>query len=92
MEREFNEPVQVIRVNQLTVSEGPFVYPLKGRYKPSGEGLYESLSLEQPPSLKKMDAEAVQDLESSKKTVFKESNEGEDELEELLREAGLERY
>ena len=39
-----------------------------------------------------MDAEAVQDLESSKKTVFKESNQGEDELEELLREAGLERY
>ena len=37
MEREFNEPVQVIRVNQLTVSEGPFVYPLKGRYKPSGK-------------------------------------------------------
>ena len=36
-----------------------------------------------------MDAETVQDLESSKKTVFKESNEGEDELEELLTEAGL---
>ena len=46
MEKDFNESVQVVRVNQLTVPDGPFVYPLKGRYKAIREGLYESLSLE----------------------------------------------
>ena len=46
MEKDFNEPVPVIRVNQLTAPEGPFIYPLKGRYKAIREGFYESLSLE----------------------------------------------
>ena len=45
MEKDFNEPVPVIRVNQLTAPEGPFIYPLKGRYKATREGFYESLSL-----------------------------------------------
>jgi hypothetical protein len=89
-EKDFNESVQVIRVNQLTVPDGPFIYPLKGRYKAIREGLYESLSLEPPPDLKKMDAETVEDLVSSKKTALKAPYDGEDELEELLREAGLE--
>ena len=52
LEKDFNEPVQVIRVNQLTVPDGPFIYPLKGRYKAIREGLYESLSLEAPPDPK----------------------------------------
>ena len=33
MEKDFKESVQVVRVNQLTVPDGPFVYPLKGIYK-----------------------------------------------------------
>ena len=89
-EKDFNESVQVIRVNQLTVPDGPFIHPLKGRYKAIREGLYESLSLEPPPDIKKMDAETVEDLVSSKKTALKAPYDGEDELEELLREAGLE--
>ena len=63
---------------------------MKGRYKAIREGLYESLSLEAPPDPKKMDAETIEDLVSSKKAVFRGSKEGEEEFEELMREAGLE--
>ena len=52
--------------------------------------MYESLSLEAPPDPKKMDAETMEDLVSSKKIVFQGSKEGEEEFEELMREAGLE--
>ena len=85
MEKEFNESVQVVRVNQLTVPDGPFVFPLKGRYKAIREGLYESLSLDAPPDPKRMDAQTIEDLISPRKTV-----EGEEEFEQLMREAGLE--
>ena len=27
IEKDFNEPVQVVRVNQLTVPDGPFIFP-----------------------------------------------------------------
>ena len=64
LEKDFNESVQVVRVNQLTVPDGPFVYPLKGRYKAIREDLYESLSLEAPPDPKKMDAQTIEDLVS----------------------------
>ena len=37
-----------------------------------------------------MDAETIEDLVSSKKAVFQGSKEGEEEFEELMREAGLE--
>ena len=40
MEKDSNESVQVVRVNQLTVLDGPFVYPLKGRYKAIRECLH----------------------------------------------------
>ena len=33
MDKECNEPVQTVRVSQLTVPDGPFNFPLKGRYK-----------------------------------------------------------
>ena len=90
MEKDFNESVQVVRVNQLTVPDGPFVYPLKGRYKAIREGLYESLSLEPPPDPKKMDAQTIEDLVSSKKAIAQGSVGGEEEFEQLMREAGLE--
>ena len=69
MEKEFNESVQVVRVDQLTVPDGPFIYPLKGRYKAIREGLYETLSLEAPPDPKKMDAQTIEDLVSPRKAV-----------------------
>ena len=90
MEKDFNESVQVVRVNQPTVPDGPFVYPLKGRYKAIREGLYESLSLDAPPDPKKMDAQTIEDLVSSKKAIAQGAVEGEEEFEELMREAGLE--
>ena len=90
MEKDFNESVQVARVNQLTVPDGPFVYPLKGRYKAIREGLYESRSLEAPPDPKKMDAQTIEDLVSSRKAVDQGPVEGEEEFEQLMREAGLE--
>ena len=43
MEKDFNEAVQVVRVNQLTVPDGPFTFPLKGRYKVIRQGLSDSL-------------------------------------------------
>ena len=89
MEKDFNESVQVVRVKQLTVPDGPFVFPLKGRYKAIREGLYESLSLDAPPDPKKMDAQTIEDLVSSKKAIAQGSVEGEEEFEELMREAGL---
>jgi len=89
-EKDFNESVQVVRVNQLTVPDGPFVFPLKGRYKAIREGLYESLSLDAPSDPKKMDAQTIEDLVSSKKAIAQGSVEGEEEFEELMREAGLE--
>ena len=51
--------------------------------------MYDSLSLEALPDPKKIAAETIEDLVSSKKTVFQRSEEGEEELE-LMREAGLE--
>ena len=90
MEKEFNESVQVVRVNQLTVPDGPFVYPLKGRYKAIREGLYESLSLDAPPDPKKMDAQTIEDLVVPRKAVEPGPVEGEEEFEQLMREAGLE--
>ena len=90
MEKEFNESVQVVRVNQLTVPDGPFVYPLKGRYKAIREGLYESLSLDAPPDPKKMDAQTIEDLVAPRKAVEPGPVEGEEEFEQLMREAGLE--
>ena len=90
MEKDFNESVQVVRVNQLTVPDGPFVFPLKGRYNSIREGLYESLSLDAPSDPKKMDAQTVEDLVSSKKAIAQGFVEGEEEFEELMREAGLE--
>ena len=90
MEKEFNESVQVVRVNQLTVPDGPFVYPLKGRYKAIREGLYESLSLDTPPDPKKMDAQTIEDLVAPRKAVEPGPVEGEEEFEQLMREAGLE--
>ena len=90
MEKDFNESVQVVHVNQLTVPDGPFVYHLKGRYKAIREGLHESLSLDAPPDPKKMDAQTIEDLVSSKKAIAQGSVEGEEEFEELMREAGLE--
>ena len=90
MEKEFNESVQVVRVNQLTVPDGPFVYPLKGRYKAIREGLYESLSLNAPPDPKKMDAQTIEDLVAPRKAVEPGPVEGEEEFEQLMREAGLE--
>ena len=89
MEKEFNESVQVVRVNQLTVPDGPFIYPLKGRYKAIREGLYETLSLEAPPDPKKMDAQTIEDLVSPRKAVEPGPVEGEEEFEQLMREAGL---
>ena len=89
MEKDFNEAVQVIRVNQLTVPDGPFTFPLKGRYKVIREGLMDSLDFGSSPDLKKMDAETVDDLVASRKPAAKEIDDGEDELEDLLREAGL---
>ena len=89
MEKNFSEPVQVVRVNQLTVPDGPFIFPLKGRYKVIREGLYESLNLGSSPDLKNMDAETIDDLVASRQTAAKKIDDGEDELEELLREAGL---
>ena len=89
MEKDFNEAVQVIRVNQLTVPDGPFTFPLKGRYKVIREGLMDSLDYGSSPDLKKMDAETVDDLVASRKPAAKEIDDGEDELEDLLREAGL---
>ena len=90
LEKEFNESVQVVRVNRLTVPDGPFVYPLKGRYKAIREGLYESLSLDAPPDPKKMDAQTIEDLVSPRKAVEPGPVEGEEEFEQLMREAGLE--
>ena len=89
MEKDFNEAVQVIRVNQLTVPDGPFTFPLKGRYKVIREGLIDSLEFGSTADLKKMDAETIDDLVASRKPAAKEIDEGEDEVEELLREAGL---
>ena len=89
MEKEFNESVQVVRVNQLTVPDGPFVYPLKGRYKAIREGLYESLSLDAPPDPKKIDAQTIEDLVAPRKAVEPGPVEGEEEFEQLMREAGL---
>lgn len=91
MEKEFTDAVQVNRVNQITVPDGPFVFPLKGRYKAIREGLYESLSLDDHgPSLEKMDAKTVDDLVADRKKPIIHFDDDEDELEELLREAGLE--
>ena len=63
---------------------------MKGRYKAIREGLHESLSLDAPPDPKKMDAQTIEDLVSSKKAIAQGSVEGEEEFEELMREAGLE--
>ena len=91
MEKEFTDSVQVNRVNQITVPDGPFVFPLKGRYKAIREGLYESLSLDDHrPNLEKMDAKTIDDLVADKKKSVAQASDAEDELEELLREAGLE--
>ena len=83
MEKEFNESVQVVRVNQLTVPDGPFVFPLKGRYKAIREGLYDSLSLEAPPDPKKMDAQTIEDLVAPRKAVEPGPVEGEEEFEQI---------
>ena len=64
--------------------------PLKGRYKAIREGLYESLSLDAPPDPKKMDAQTIEDLVSPRKAVEPGPVEGEEEFEQLMREAGLE--
>ena len=90
MEKEFNEAVQVVRVNQLTVPDGPFVYPLKGRYKAIREGLYDSLSLEAPPDPRRMDAQTIEDLVAPRKTADPGLVDGEEEFEQMMREAGLE--
>ena len=63
---------------------------MKGRYKAIREGLYETLSLEAPPDPKKMDAQTVEDLVSPRKAVEPGPVEGEEEFEQLMREAGLE--
>ena len=65
---------------------------MKGRYKAIREGLYESLNLDAPPDPKKMDAQTIEGLVSSKKAVAQGSVEGEEEFEELMREAGFETY
>ena len=75
MEKDFNESVQVVRGWTI-------VHPLKG--------LYESLSLDAPPDPKKMDAQTIEDLVSSKKAIAQGSVGGEEEFEQLMREAGLE--
>ena len=49
----------------------------------------DSLDFGSSPDLKKMDAETVDDLVASRKPAAKEIDDGEDELEDLLREAGL---
>jgi len=90
MEKEFNESIQVVRINQLTVPDGPFIYPLKDRYKAIREGLYESLSLDAPPDPKKMDAQTIEDLVALRKAIGPGPVEGEEEFEQLMREAGLE--
>ena len=90
MEKKFNEAVQVVRVNQLTVPDGPFVYPLKGRYKAIREGLYDALSLDAPSDPKKMDAQTIEDLVSPRKNAEPGPVEGEEEFEQLMREVGLE--
>ena len=90
MEKDFNEPVPVIRVNQLTAPEGPFIYPLKGRYKAIREGFYESLSLEALQTPRRWMPKQMKISVSSKKSVYQWSKEGEEEFEELMREAGLE--
>ena len=89
MEKEFNEAVQVVRVNQLTVPDGPFVYPLKGRYKAIREGLYDALSLDAPSDPKKMDAQTIEDLVPPRKNAEPGPVEGEEEFEQLMREVGL---
>ena len=78
MEKGFNEIVQVVRVNLLTVPDGPFTFPLKGRYKVIREGLRDSLDFGSTPDLKKMDAETIDDLVASRKPAPKEIDEGED--------------
>ena len=65
------------------------VYPLKGRYKAIREGLYESLSLDAPTDPKKMDAQTIEDLVVPRKAVEPGPVEGEEEFEQLMREAGL---
>ena len=90
IEKEFNEAVQVVRVNQLTVPDGPFVYPLKGRYKAISEGLYDSLSLEAPPDPRRMDAQTIEDLVAPRKTADPGLMDGKEEFEQMMREAGLE--
>ena len=89
MEKDFNEAVQVVCVNQLTVPDGPFTFPLKGRYKVIREGLGDSPDFGSTPDLKKMDAETIDALVASRNPAPKEIDDGEDELEELMREAGL---
>ena len=49
----------------------------------------DSLDFGSTPDLKKMGAETVDDLVASRKPAAKEIDGGEDELEDLLREAGL---
>ena len=89
MEKKINETVQVVRVNQLTVPDGPLTFPLKARYKVMREELSDSLDFGSTPDLKKMDAETIDDLVAGRKPAPKEIDDGEDDLDELLREAGL---
>ena len=104
MEREFNAPVKAIRVSNLSVPDGSFIFPLKGRYEALREGQYSRHALEPvldeddddepfdgPPDAPDPKPGKSKKLRSKAKSsaIEDKPEDCEDELERLLDECGL---